>query len=153
MRGRPGEREAEGMSVMIDVRHLHKEYRDTVAVGDVSFTVDEGEIFGILGPNGAGKTTTVECVEGLREPTGGEMMTAAIDGVRRRTPWACWHAAERLGRSHRAVPQPAAGGARRLISRRTSAPGKFLSAAGKTPAPGDAYYSPGRDTRRTATPS
>ena len=33
---------------------------------DVSFTVDEGEIFGILGPNGAGKTTTVECVEGLR---------------------------------------------------------------------------------------
>jgi ABC-2 type transport system ATP-binding protein len=35
-----------------------------VAVGDVSFTVHEGEIFGILGPNGAGKTTTVECIEG-----------------------------------------------------------------------------------------
>ena len=39
------------MSAMIDVRHLHKEYRETVAVGDVSFSVDEGEIFGILGPN------------------------------------------------------------------------------------------------------
>ena len=34
---------------------------------------EEGEIFGILGPNGAGKTTTVECIEGLREPDGGEI--------------------------------------------------------------------------------
>jgi ABC-2 type transport system ATP-binding protein len=52
--------------MVIEVRGLHKEYEDTVAVDDVSFTVSAGEIFGILGPNGAGKTTTVECVEGLR---------------------------------------------------------------------------------------
>jgi ABC-type transporter Mla maintaining outer membrane lipid asymmetry ATPase subunit MlaF len=49
-------REAEGMTAVIEVQHLHKTYGDTVAVGDVSFTVHEGEIFGILGPNGAGKT-------------------------------------------------------------------------------------------------
>ncbi len=54
------------MTEVIEVRNLHKAYGDTVAVDDVSFTVREGEIFGILGPNGAGKTTTVECVEGLR---------------------------------------------------------------------------------------
>ena len=40
---------------------------------DISFTVDEGEIFGILGPNGAGKTTTVECLQGLRKADGGDL--------------------------------------------------------------------------------
>ena len=52
----------------IEVSHLRKTYGITVAVDDVSFSVREGEIFGILGPNGAGKTTTVECVIGLRSP-------------------------------------------------------------------------------------
>ena len=56
---------------VIEVEHLHKRYGDTVAISDVSFTVEAGEIFGILGPNGAGKTTTVECVSGLRTPDGG----------------------------------------------------------------------------------
>ena len=53
---------------IIEVVDLVKSYDRKVAVDGVSFTVDEGEIFGILGPNGAGKTTTVECVEGLRAP-------------------------------------------------------------------------------------
>ena len=44
---------------------------DTVAVADVSFSIEEGEIFGILGPNGAGKTTTVEAIAGLRQPDAG----------------------------------------------------------------------------------
>ena len=44
--------DAGGMTTVIEVRGLHKEYGDTVAVDDVSFTVSEGEIFGILGPNG-----------------------------------------------------------------------------------------------------
>ncbi len=48
-------------------------YGDTVAVDDVSFTVERGEIFGILGPNGAGKTTTVESIAGLRRPDGGSV--------------------------------------------------------------------------------
>ncbi|MFI6509751.1 ABC transporter ATP-binding protein [Streptosporangium sp. NPDC050855] len=56
---------------VIEVNDLRKRYRDHLAVDDVSFTVDEGEIFGVLGPNGAGKTTTVECVAGLRVPDSG----------------------------------------------------------------------------------
>jgi len=45
----------------VEIAHLRKTYGALVAVDDVSFSVAEGEIFGILGPNGAGKTTTVEC--------------------------------------------------------------------------------------------
>jgi ABC-2 type transport system ATP-binding protein len=51
---------------IIEVERLAKRYGAKVAVDDVSFSVDEGEVFGILGPNGAGKTTTVECITGLR---------------------------------------------------------------------------------------
>lgn len=63
---------------IIEVADLVKRYGETVAVDGVSFTVDEGEIFGILGPNGAGKTTTVECVEGLRAADSG---TITVDGL------------------------------------------------------------------------
>jgi ABC-2 type transport system ATP-binding protein len=72
------------MPAVIDVQHLHKSYGDTVAVDDVSFTVQEGEIFGILGPNGAGKTTTVECVEGLRAPDRGQITVLGLDPRRDR---------------------------------------------------------------------
>jgi ABC-2 type transport system ATP-binding protein len=51
---------------VIEVKNLTKRYGDRVAVRDVTFAVERGEIFGILGPNGAGKTTTVECITGLR---------------------------------------------------------------------------------------
>ena len=44
---------------------------------DVSFTVTEGEIFGILGPNGAGKTTAIECAVGLRRPDAGTIRLLA----------------------------------------------------------------------------
>jgi ABC-2 type transport system ATP-binding protein len=72
------------MSAVIEVQHLRKSYRDTVAVEDVSFTVQEGEIFGILGPNGAGKTTTVECIEGLRAPDRGQISVLGLDPRRDR---------------------------------------------------------------------
>ncbi|MEV4620167.1 ABC transporter ATP-binding protein [Asanoa sp. NPDC049573] len=72
------------MTAVIEVRQLHKRYGDKVAVEDVSFTVAEGEIFGILGPNGAGKTTTVECVEGLRRADGGTIRVLGLDPVRDR---------------------------------------------------------------------
>ena len=55
-------------SPVVEVSGIHKAYGSTVAVDNVSFTVQEGEIFGLIGPNGAGKTTTMECVEGLRQP-------------------------------------------------------------------------------------
>jgi len=69
---------------VIEVQNLHKRYGDTVAVDDVSFTVHEGEIFGILGPNGAGKTTTVECIEGLRAPDSGQISVLGLDPRRDR---------------------------------------------------------------------
>ena len=68
----------------IEVHNLHKRYRDVVAVHDVSFTVEPGEIFGIVGPNGAGKTTTVECVTGLRAPDGGTVRVLGFDPQRDR---------------------------------------------------------------------
>jgi len=80
--GRNGD--ATGMAAIIEVRNLRKAYGDTVAVDDVSFTVQEGEIFGILGPNGAGKTTTVECVEGLRTADQGEISVLGLDPQRDR---------------------------------------------------------------------
>jgi ABC-2 type transport system ATP-binding protein len=72
------------MPAVIEVQHLHKSYGDTVAIDDVSFTVHEGEIFGILGPNGAGKTTTVESIEGLRAPDGGTIRVLGLDPRRDR---------------------------------------------------------------------
>jgi ABC-2 type transport system ATP-binding protein len=72
------------MTAVIEVQNLHKAYADTVAVDDVSFAVQEGEIFGILGPNGAGKTTTVECIEGLRRPDGGRISVLGLDPQRDR---------------------------------------------------------------------
>ncbi len=64
---------------VIEVTNLHKRYGGLVAVDDVSFMVEAGEIFGILGPNGAGKTTTVECVAGLRSPDGGDVAVLGLD--------------------------------------------------------------------------
>ncbi|WP_246060064.1 ABC transporter ATP-binding protein [Herbidospora galbida] len=73
------------MPSVIEVTNLHKRYGDKIAVDDVSFTVEQGEIFGILGPNGAGKTTTVECVEGLRTPDGGTVSVLGLDPLRDHT--------------------------------------------------------------------
>ncbi|SDE35479.1 ABC-2 type transport system ATP-binding protein [Glycomyces harbinensis] len=75
------------MSV-IEVESLRKQYRDKVAVAEVSFTVDKGEIFGILGPNGAGKTTTVECVDGLRRPDAGTVRVLGLGEAYRRNLFA-----------------------------------------------------------------
>jgi ABC-2 type transport system ATP-binding protein len=63
----------------ICVEHLSKSYGDTVAVRDVSFEVEKGEVFALLGPNGAGKTTTVEILEGFRDRSGGTVQTLGVD--------------------------------------------------------------------------
>ncbi len=64
---------------VITVDKLRKVYGETIAVDDISFDVQEGEIFGIVGPNGAGKTTTIECVEGLRKPDSGRLSVLGVD--------------------------------------------------------------------------
>ena len=72
------------MQPVIEVRNLRKTYGQVVAVDDISFEVYEGEIFGMVGPNGAGKTTTIECVEGLRRPSGGTVRTLGLEPARQR---------------------------------------------------------------------
>ncbi|APA95248.1 ABC transporter ATP-binding protein [Nocardia seriolae] len=62
---------------MIELRGLTKHYGQTVAVSDLSFTVQPGQVTGFLGPNGAGKSTTMRMILGLDTPTSG---TALIDG-------------------------------------------------------------------------
>jgi ABC-2 type transport system ATP-binding protein len=64
---------------VIEVKNLIKRYGEHTAVDGVSFTVEEGEIFGILGPNGAGKTTTVEAIAGLRTPDSGTIRVLGLD--------------------------------------------------------------------------
>jgi ABC-2 type transport system ATP-binding protein len=66
----------------VRVERVHKAYGPTVAVDDVSFEVQPGEIFGLIGPNGAGKTTTMECVEGLRLPDRGVISVLGLDPTR-----------------------------------------------------------------------
>ena len=66
-------------NAVIEVTNLRKAYRSTVAIDDVSFQVNEGEIFGLLGPNGAGKTTTVECLQGLRRQDSGTIRVLGLD--------------------------------------------------------------------------
>jgi ABC-2 type transport system ATP-binding protein len=67
---------------VIHVAAIRKTYGRTVAVDEVSFDVQAGEIFGLIGPNGAGKTTTMECVEGLRAPDRGAISVLGLDPAR-----------------------------------------------------------------------
>ena len=62
------------MPPVLEVRELVKQYPGVRAVDGVSFSIAEGQCFGLLGPNGAGKTTTVEMMEGVTQPTSGEVL-------------------------------------------------------------------------------
>jgi ABC-2 type transport system ATP-binding protein len=64
--------------ISIEVSSLKKYYGKIKAVDDISFSVDEGEIFGLLGPNGAGKTTTIEIMEGLRKKDEGDVKVLGL---------------------------------------------------------------------------
>jgi ABC-2 type transport system ATP-binding protein len=67
--------------IPIEVSSLKKYYGEIKAVDGISFTVDNGEIFGLLGPNGAGKTTAIEIMEGLRKRDEGDVKVLGLD------PW------------------------------------------------------------------
>jgi ABC-2 type transport system ATP-binding protein len=66
----------------VSVQGLIKDYPRIRAVNEISFEVEQGEIFGVVGPNGAGKTTTIECIEGLRRPDKGSIRVMDIDVLR-----------------------------------------------------------------------
>ncbi len=61
------------MALTIDVTHLSKKFNDTYAVNDLSFTVNEGDIYGFLGQNGAGKSTTIRMLLTLIQPSSGNI--------------------------------------------------------------------------------
>jgi ABC-2 type transport system ATP-binding protein len=66
----------------IEVTNLTKTYPpDLTAVDNISFKVDDGEIFGLLGPNGAGKTTAIKMIMGLTRPTSGSIWICGIDAL------------------------------------------------------------------------
>src|SRR5271167_797628 len=67
------------MHPVIQVSGVRKTYGSLLAVDEVSFDVNEGEIFGLIGPNGAGKTTTMECIEGLRTPDRGVISVLGLN--------------------------------------------------------------------------
>ena len=72
------------MNTAVEVQGLTKRYGDLVAVDNVTFAIEKGEVFGLLGPNGAGKTTLVEMIEGLRKPDGGSIRLMDIDALKER---------------------------------------------------------------------
>ncbi len=64
---------------LVAVRGLHKAYRSTLAVKNLNFTVNRGEVVGLVGPNGAGKTTTMRSIAGIIPPTEGKLIVAGYD--------------------------------------------------------------------------
>jgi ABC-2 type transport system ATP-binding protein len=71
------------MTPAIAISHLRKVYRTgTVAVEDISLTINPGDFFGFLGPNGAGKSTTIHCLTGIATPTAGKIEIFGVDAVK-----------------------------------------------------------------------
>jgi len=67
------------MPEIIRVENLRKEFGETIALKEVSFCIEQGEIFGYLGPNGAGKTTTMRILLGILRPTSGQAILFGED--------------------------------------------------------------------------
>ena len=84
---------------MITLKNVTKKFGSTVAVDNVSFEVNKGEIVGFLGPNGAGKTTTMRIITGYFPPTEGEVSVAGFDMAKNPIP-----AKEKIGYMPENVP-------------------------------------------------
>ncbi len=67
------------MSVILEVDHVTKRFGGLIAVNDVSFQLEEGEILGLIGPNGAGKTTLFNCINGVYTPEEGRILFRGQD--------------------------------------------------------------------------
>ena len=68
---------------MIEVKNVTKKYGSVVAVDDISFTINDGEVVGFLGPNGAGKSTTMNMITGFIEQTSGEIIINGYDTLKK----------------------------------------------------------------------
>ncbi|MBR5501601.1 MAG: ATP-binding cassette domain-containing protein, partial [Oscillospiraceae bacterium] len=65
--------------MLVEVQNVTKRYGDKLAVNDLSFQIDNGEIVGFLGPNGAGKSTTMNMITGFLSATDGSIRIAGLD--------------------------------------------------------------------------
>lgn len=70
-----------GMMPALEVRDLFISYGSTRAVNGLTFSAEPGEVLAVLGPNGAGKTSTIECLEGYRRPSGGQVRVLGLDPI------------------------------------------------------------------------
>ena len=68
---------------MIEVKNVTKKYGSFVAVDDISFTINDGEVVGFLGPNGAGKSTTMNMITGYIEQTEGNIIVDGFDTLKK----------------------------------------------------------------------
>ena len=64
---------------MIEVQNLSKSFGSFLAVDDISFNVNKGEVLGFLGPNGAGKSTTMKMITGFLAPSAGTVKVCGAD--------------------------------------------------------------------------
>ncbi len=71
-----------GEDTLVEASHLDKSFPGVIAVNDLSFTVQKGEIFGLVGPDGAGKTTVIRLLAGVMAPDKGTVVIDGIDVVR-----------------------------------------------------------------------
>ena len=69
--------------LVIEVKNVTKKYGSFVAVNDISFTINDGEVVGLLGPNGAGKSTTMNMITGYIEQTDGEIIINGYDTIKK----------------------------------------------------------------------
>lgn len=79
MRIRETDQKSDNQESLIAVFKLTKSFEDITAVNEISFSLNQGEIFGFLGPNGAGKTTTINILTGLSRPDSGAIKVAGMD--------------------------------------------------------------------------
>jgi len=68
---------------VIELKNVTKKYGKAIAVEDISFTINDGEIVGLLGPNGAGKSTTMNIITGFIEQTSGDVIVDGYDMLKR----------------------------------------------------------------------
>ena len=68
---------------MIEVKNVTKKYGKFVAVDNISFKINDGEIIGLLGPNGAGKSTTMNMITGFIEQTEGQIIVDGYDMLKK----------------------------------------------------------------------
>jgi ABC-2 type transport system ATP-binding protein len=71
--------------IILEVKNLTKKFGDVTAVNSISFSIDNGEVFGLVGPNGAGKTTTIKILTTLLPPTSGEALIGGYNVVKNAT--------------------------------------------------------------------